>query len=258
MSQLEDVDKFIELSRQIREPKELERLVAGITTEMGFDHYALIHHVDLSPMDAERSHMKNGTLVALTDYPEAWVETYIKRNIVANDPVLIASQRSTVGFRWEDVPNLVKLTSAHRAITADTRQAGLENGFTVPAHVPGEANGSCNFAVRTGHPLPERNLRMAQLIGAFAFQAARAMVMNARDMSTYVRRVNLTPRQLECVALAAQGKSDWEIARILGIGEESVKHHFKMARQQYDVPTRIQAAFRAVFDGQLSLNEIVR
>ena len=52
--------------------------------------------------------------------PPAWVEAYITRNIVAEDPVLLASHRTSVGFKWEDVPKLIKVTSKHRKITEDT------------------------------------------------------------------------------------------------------------------------------------------
>src|SRR3546814_8403862 len=77
---------------------------------------------------------------------------------------------------------LINVTAQHREITSDTRRAGIGNGFTVPAHVPGEANGSCNFAVRTGRELPKKNLPTAHLIGAFAFQAARNIVGTGRQI----------------------------------------------------------------------------
>lgn len=256
MTNFADVEQFIEQSRRVSTAHQLNDLLANISAEMGFDYYALIHHVDLTPMNARLSHMDEGRLVALTNYPEAWVETYVERNIVANDPVLLASHRSNVGFKWEDVPKYIDVTSTHRSITADTRKAGLDKGYTVPAHVPGEANGSCNFAMALGRPLPEHNLLMAQMVGSFAFQAARAMVLKARGRASATRSP-LSSRQLECLALVARGKSDWEIARILNIGPESVKHHIKMVREHYDVPTRVQAVFRAIFDSQLTISDII-
>jgi LuxR family quorum-sensing system transcriptional regulator CciR len=252
-----DVERFIEDSKRISTAHGLNDLLATISADMGFDYYALIHHVDLTPMNSRLTHMDDGRLVALTNYPEGWVEAYVARNIVANDPVLLASHRSNVGFKWEDVPKYIDVTSAHRRITADTRRAGLDQGYTVPAHVPGEANGSCNFAMRSGRPLPEQNLLMAQMVGSFAFQAARTMVTKARGGERAEGRTPLTSRQLECLTLVARGKSDWEIGRILNIGPESVKHHIKMAREHYDVPTRVQAVFRAVFESQLTISDVV-
>lgn len=257
MSQLTDIHTFIELSRAARTPAELDRLILDITKEMGFDYYALIHHVNLSAHSPDLQHMNRGELVALWNYPESWVEIYHERNIVANDPVLIASQRTNVGFAWEDMGNLIKITPLHRAITEDTRRAGLAQGFTVPAHIPGEANGSCNFALRTGRSLPRHNLPMAQLVGSFAFQAARAMVENAGRQQSPLTSRRLGNRQLECIALLARGKTDWEIGRILGISELTVRRHLTLAKEHYDVASRVQVVMRAMFEGQISLSDVL-
>lgn len=258
MNNFADVQTFIDRSRLVTGPLELERLLADVSRDMGFDYYALIHHVDLSAYSADLRHVTDGGLLALTNYPESWIEAYVQRNIVADDPVLLASQRTNVGFTWEDVGKMIKVTSHHRAVTEDTRRAGLVQGFTVPCHIPGEANGSCTFAVRRGRSLPVRNLPMAQLIGSFAFQAARNLVrVSVQDLGSTPAQP-LSERQLQCVALVARGKSDWEIGRILNISEETVKRHLSLARAHYDVPKRIQVALRAIFEGQIALTDVVK
>src|SRR3546814_10053000 len=93
-------------------------------------------------LSADLAHMDQGDLIGLTNYPQEWVEIYQRRNIVANDPILLASHQTNVGFAWDDIGDLINVTAQHREITSDTRRAGIGNGFTVPAHVPGEANGS--------------------------------------------------------------------------------------------------------------------
>lgn len=257
MTQLSDVNSFIEISKSVTRPQDLDRLIADISREMGFDHYALIHHVDLTAYTSDLDHMEKGSLVALWNYPETWVEQYHERNIVANDPVLIASQRTNVGFAWEDMGDLIKITPLHRAITEDTRRAGLAQGFTVPAHIPGETIGSCSFAVKTGRALPRDNLAMAQLVGSFAFQAARAMVVKARQKGPPDVPKRLGNRQLQCIALMARGKSDWEIGRILGISDLTVRRHLTLAKEHYDVTSRFQMAMRAMFEGQISLSDVL-
>jgi LuxR family quorum-sensing system transcriptional regulator CciR len=257
MTQLSDINAFIEMSKSVTKPSELDQLIGDITREMGFDYYALIHHVDLTAYSRDLDHIDEGSLVALWSYPETWVEVYQERNIVANDPVLLASQRTNVGFVWEDMGDLIKITPAHRAITEDTRRAGLAQGFTVPAHIPGEVLGSCNFAVATGRALPTHNLAMAQLVGSFAFQAARAMVEKARKKGPETIPKRLGNRQLQCIALMARGKSDWEIGKILGISELTVRRHLTLAKEHYDVVSRFQVAMRAMFDGQISLSDVL-
>ena len=258
MTGLNAVQAFVDKSRTLGSPSELRGLLADITTEMGFDYFALIHHVDLSGYSEALTHMEEGELVALGTYPESWIERYIADNIVANDPVLLASQRTNVGFCWSDIPTLIPVTDAHRDIRERTVKAGIDDGYTVPAHVPGEANGSCNFAMATGRALPHDNLKMAQLIGGFAFQAARAMVFNAFPEAKRPIKGPLTQRQLECVLFAARGKSNWEIGKILGISEGTVKRHIEDARAHYEVGSRMQVVMRALFEGQIGLVDALR
>ena len=117
-------------------------------------------------------------------------------------------------------------------------------------------NGSCNFAVGPKRAAPRDNFSMAQLVGSFAFQAARSMVVRSRGLIARPP-VKLTDRQLECIVLVARGKTDWEIGAILGISEETVKRHIADARARYDVPKRMQVVLRALFDGVVPLSEML-
>jgi len=258
MSRLDAVQAFVDKARSLRRPSELRGLLADITNEMGFDYFALMHHVDLSGYTEALTHMEQGELVALGTYPESWIEHYIADNIVANDPVLLASHRTNMGFCWSEIPALIPVTQAHREIRERTIKAGIGDGFTVPAHVPGEANGSCNFAMARGRALPRDSLKVAQLIGGFAFQAARAMVFNAYPKARRPQKGPLTQRQLECVLFAARGKSDWEIGKILGISPGTVKRHIEDARAHYEVGSRMQVVMRALFEGQIGLVDALR
>lgn len=133
--------------------------------------------------------------------------------------------------------------------------SGIGDGFTVPAHIPGESNGSCSFAMRAGEPIREEHLAVAQLVGAFAFEAARRL-WRMRGAVAPPRR--LTDRQRDCVVWAARGKSDWEIAQILGIGHETVIRHLKQARERYGVSKRTMLAVSALFDGTISFIDVLK
>lgn len=257
MSRIDDVQAFIDASRRISTAEELHGLMQQISAEMRFDHFALVHHVDLRPFETKEGRLATQEFVALSNYPSFWMDQYVSDAIVENDPILMASQRSPVGFEWSNVAQYVKMTSAQREIMDRTSRAGLANGYTVPANVPGELNGSVNFAVATGHDAPRNNFMMAQLVGSFAFQAARELIAKLRNAGDY-DPIRLTPRQLECIVLMARGKSDWEIGKILGISEETAKRYAKDAREAYGVPKRIQVVIRALFDGQIPLTSLVK
>jgi LuxR family quorum-sensing system transcriptional regulator CciR len=68
----------------------------------------------------------------------------------------------------------------------------------------------------------------------------------------------LTPRQRDCVVLVAQGKSDWEIGRLLGISESTVHKHVEDAKRRYGVPTRIQLVVRSLFEKRVAFSDVLR
>ncbi len=256
MTQLSDVQAFIDRSRKASSPADLHDLMHGISADMGFDFFALVHHVDLRPFGMVNGQSLTSEFIALSNYPQAWIEQYINDDVVNFDPRLLASQRTNVGFGWDQIHELIDITPMHLKTIERARHAGIDDGFTVPANVPGEINGSCNFAVGPKRAAPRINFPMAQLVGSFAFQAARSMVVRSRGL-TARPPVKLTDRQLECIVLVARGKTDWEIGTILGISEQTVKQHIADARSRYDVPKRMQVVLRALFDGAVPLSEML-
>jgi LuxR family quorum-sensing system transcriptional regulator CciR len=263
MSRLDDVNAFITQSRACRTADDLRRLMEAITLEMGFEAYAVFQHVhEFSWGDTN--------LLGISNYPRNWLEYFFQHWPAVDDPVHLASYQTSVGFRFAEIPSLIKVSERHRTILEAARRAGIADGFCVPAHIPGEIDGTCTFTVGTMAALPEANLPMAQLVGSFAYEAARRIQLSGRtaanlgasipraEVSSSIVSHAITTRQLECLALVAKGKSDWEISRILGIGQETVKHHIRTARERYDVTTRVQAAIRAIAEGQLSIYDAIR
>jgi LuxR family quorum-sensing system transcriptional regulator CciR len=77
---------------------------------------------------------------------------------------------------------MIRLTPSDRSVLAQARIVGIGDGFTVPTHVPGEITGSCSFAMDSGEPFPRQLHSIAQILGAFAFEAARlCSVVHARE-----------------------------------------------------------------------------
>ena len=243
----ERVDAFVEDVSGVGTEEELADCLEAISRDMGFRYFALTHHVDIreAPRPAIRLH----------NYPTEWVAWFDEQKLGPSDPVHRASHLTTVGFAWSQLPRMIKLTPRDVAILELAGCNGIGDGYTIPAHVPGESNGSCSFATLAGDPLPLEHLATAHLIGAFSFEAARRLwrVREAR-----VPLPHLTDRQRDCLVWSARGKSDWEIACILGIGRETVIQHLKDARERYGVARRGQLTVHALFDGTISFLDVLR
>lgn len=62
----------------------------------------------------------------------------------------------------------------------------------------------------------------------------------------------LSPRQIECLRLAATGKTSTEIAMHLGLSSRTVDQYFGEACERLQVRNRVQAVAKALELGLLS------
>ena len=68
--------------------------------------------------------------------------------------------------------------------------------------------------------------------------------------------VVLPPRERECLTLAGCGKSDWVIGEVLGVSWRTAHNAIERAKKRYGVSHRVQAVVRAVFDGQIMVDDL--
>ncbi|HEY0107778.1 MAG TPA: LuxR family transcriptional regulator [Rhizomicrobium sp.] len=253
MSLISNVQSFVAEANRTTDLAELQALLQAAVRELGFDYFALVHHVNI--------YKTKGEAVFLFDFPSAWTELVDRRGYFIDDPVHVACEQSAAPFTWSDVPRMIALTDRQREMLHAAKLAGLEDGFTVPIHIPGEYTGSCTFSTRGGRAIPQANLPAAHYVACFAFEAARRLVQRraAQRGSNAVLPPHhkLTRRQLDCVVLAGRGKSDKDVAQILGISNQTVHQHMEAAKQKYDVATRMQLIVRALFDSQLAFADLV-
>jgi DNA-binding CsgD family transcriptional regulator len=248
MPRLAIAEAFVARARASTTRAQLYQSLEECCDRMHLRFFALLHHVDFAHGESEA--------IRLHNYPEEWQHWFDDNRLGRTDPVHRASQSANVGFAWSAVPAMIKLTPRDESILALARLAGIGDGFTVPAHVPGEIQGSCSFAVQADEEFPRELYPVVQLIGGFAFEAARRLT-NARDVWAEGRTI-LTDRQRDCVLWAARGKTDWEISRILDIRHETVIQHLKHARERYGVQKRAMLAVRALFDGLICFADILQ
>jgi LuxR family transcriptional regulator, quorum-sensing system regulator CciR len=238
-------DRFADRASACTSLQQLRSALKDACAQLGFDYFALLHHSSLEGPDS--------SLVRIDNYPDEWVDELLGEGLAADDPVHLASRRANTGFAWAELGSIIALSRRHRSILSRSARFGLGDGFTVPVNVPGEPSGSCSFAVRRGRSLPGRRLMCAELVGAHAFRAARRI----QDLPRRRGRPHLSRRELQCLRLVALGKTDVEIALILGIAHETARQYVKRARAAYDVVSRSQLVVHALFDEWVAFDEIL-
>ncbi|WP_336967757.1 helix-turn-helix transcriptional regulator [Sphingobium aromaticiconvertens] len=220
----------------------------AIARELGFLHYALIHHDDLRAQRWDR--------VDLKDYPTAITEHLIGRQRYRRDPVIRGCIFADSAFLWSDLSRIIKLDRQDRASLEMGAREGLNEGITLPYVRLGDCMGSCTFA---GMRRPEhgpRYLGAAQMIGIFAFQSARRLILGEREIVP--PQPKLHPRPRDCVTLAGRGYSNKEIARALSLTPRTVDGYLTEARHLFNAHDRTELVVSAVLAGEIGLHELRR
>ncbi|MBK6413879.1 LuxR family transcriptional regulator [Sphingopyxis sp.] len=235
-----------ELSAELSSATSQENLFAALadaSARLGFSHFALAYE--------RRGGGTTGSLL-IHDYPATWARTYVDLDLGGADPVRRAGERSMTGFEWRNLAAYVPLTKRDLQMLEMGRQNGLAEGFTVPRHLPGEASGACSFVMTTGNLPDPATLSVAEILGAVALTSARQIVGGTSPR----KRPTLSERQRECVLWTARGKTASEVGAILGISEETVIQHLKIARDRYDVHCRQMLILCTLFDGLIGFSDI--
>jgi LuxR family quorum-sensing system transcriptional regulator CciR len=243
------VQDFSRAARGAADIAQLHALLREAVQALGFDHFLL---------------QGAAGRIWLADLPPGWTQAAAP----SADAVLAVSSQSYAPFLWSDIPRLLPLTRGQRDFLDAAHAAGTGAAVTAPVHRArggSEAGGysifagCCSFLMTSGASLPLGSLAAAHYIGALAFDAAEILRQEyvPQDRPAVPRGPQLTPRQRDCVVLVAQGKSDWQIGRLLGISESTVHKHVEDAKRRFGVSTRIQLVVRSLRDARLSFSEVI-
>jgi LuxR family transcriptional regulator, quorum-sensing system regulator CciR len=243
MFPLSIADEFTRVIRARTDWPTLKDALDLAARRMGFHYFAAIHHIDF----AANPHAG----LRLHNYPSDFVRRFDIEQRGPSDPIHRASHVTASGFRWRDVPDMIALTRRDTLILEEARACGIGEGYTKPAHIPGEARGSISFAVETGAEFPEDMIPCALFIGDLAFEAARRAARRFRTGP----RLHFTDRELECIVLVGRGATDRQIAQALGVRPSTVIEHLRNARASCDLTARGVLPLRAMLEGFLCISD---
>lgn len=239
-------ESFIELSRSGMADRSLAMGFGRALEALGFRHWALCSHIDplRSPVHS----------ILLHNYPQTWTQRYSEAGLYEIDPVLERAARDPTPFFWDTAFEDQPVTAAQRKLLAEAAGFGVVHGYTVPIHLswlPGALRASCS--VIPAGPVDRRSYSVLPGIAACLYTAMTC----ARSDPWTESSVELSRRERQCLALAAQGKDDWAIGELLHLSHETVHWYFKRLMGRLGMSTRIQAVVWALRKGQLSFGEIL-
>jgi LuxR family quorum sensing-dependent transcriptional regulator len=186
-----------------------------------------------------------GEHIHYRETPKGWEQIYSERGFAQTNFVTHAARRSARPFVWSEV------TIANDAFAKASDEMwgvlhafGLGDGLAVPNHTAANVS-VLSLAVFDGVDLSSELRKAIVLSSHYVHDRLREL-----DTPPF-KTVRLTPRERDCLAFAAEGKSDWDIAQILGIAQSTVHAHVENAKRKLRVKTRMQAVAKLARAGEL-------
>lgn len=176
------------------------------------------------------------TMVCLSG-PDGWPERYFAQDYVSRDPLVLQSAQSPDPYMWGELLTNPAYNSGQTRILHEAAEFGMQNGFAVPIL---SMQYGMTLVTVSGSPkkLSTRDRAELQLAAISAHARIRELHPRKRRLPPLPP---LSPRERECLAWSAAGKSDWEIGEILSISERTAYAHIENIRRKYGVATRHQA-----------------
>jgi len=182
----------------------------------------------------------------ITTYPEAWATHYMNSRYERVDPIVVQALGNTEPFEWGLELGQTRLMSEpQRQFMDEAAEFGIRCGFTVPIHDSHGPISAVTF-VADEHNVAafrrriEEHRRVLQLMSMYFDAHVRRKLVPGRKIDN----VHLSPRELECLEWAAEGKSAWEIGGILGISRHTAAFHLENVKTKLGVRTILQAVAR--------------
>jgi DNA-binding CsgD family transcriptional regulator len=177
----------------------------------------------------------------ISNYPVEWTDHYLREHYERVDPVIIEALKATEPFEWGQEFAAKRLSKPQYALLDEAAQFGIRCGFTVPVHDSRGPVAAVTFAADERRPTFQRcieqNRSVLQLMAMYFHAHARRRL----SINRVIDGVALSPRELQCLEWAAQGKSAWEIGRLLNISRRTAAFHLDNAKMKFGVRTICQA-----------------
>jgi LuxR family transcriptional regulator, quorum-sensing system regulator SolR len=229
------VDAF-EAMEKAQSSDELRVQMARFARDLGFEHFAYALTVKVPSLKTQQYYI-NG-------FPPGWAERYLAQGYFALDPIVRHAERSAMPAVWTD-------ESFHGRESGDfwedAKGFGLAEGLSFAVHEQPGVTGI--FSLARDQVLDHQGQDLAALVGRAQMFASLLHHAVARiDLPKLLpeQATALTERERECLRWTADGKTAWEIGKILSIAERTVVFHINNVVQKLGAANKTQAIVRAV------------
>ncbi len=182
------------------------------------------------------------------NWPAEWLRIYNENDFFPADPFVEEARRSMTSFLWSEVEHQRPLTPRGKEIYRMGHEFGWCEVIGIPIHGPAGYQGFVSLASMEDITLTFVDRACLDMTARVIHERCRKEIgfgMMPEDTP------KLTARELECMQWVGLGKTDWEIAQVLGISASTVHFHVEGAKKKLGLSSRAEAVARLTLYGLL-------
>ena len=174
--------------------------------------------------------------------PEGWWEEYVAMAKREQDPGVMMARSSLMGCTLTETVRMLEPIGIDRWPIELSHKFGMRDALTCSV--------GRRWLVSYWSSKPLQNILTQPgrilLFAAASFAALRLEQLIDHDPRWMGKTARITPRELAVLRLISLGKTTDETARLLGLGEETVRSHSKNAQSKLGVRNKTHAACEAI------------
>ncbi len=218
----------------------VSRLHSLFEFEVAFCGYAKVSDV-LTNDDA------HGSVINI-NFPQAFLERYLSKNYHLIDSVAQAYFKTLEIQNWRDAEDRYP-EHAGNIVTQEARDFGLMDGMTYGSVFP--SSGYATSLSFSGKHID--NEERTRIILKYAVPHLSQVLQRILHSSLNTDKPSLTPTELEVLKWLKEGKSSWEISKILHRSERTINFHVANIIKKLNAMNRTHAVAIAIENKLLDL-----
>ncbi len=192
-------------------------------------------------------------MIEISSYPDKWQTLYHKKGLVKIDPMLIYAETHHTPITWSEIVHSCHDEKNTRKYLRNAKKHDLNSGISFPLRGNVGSTAVFNLASKIVSPLPQELINTALTFGMLFANHVHDAVLRIFDEDLLpIKKKRLSLRERECLLWVAEGKTTWEIAKILKIADRTVTYHLENIISKLEVKNRQQAVAHGLMMSYIS------
>ncbi len=235
--------------KQVDSQDKLSAMCEEFLGDISIDYFefSLCHSISLADPD----------ILVMDNLPREWSDFYHKRDFQRVDPITSYCFSNTLPVHWHKLIQLPEYRdSQYQVMLRNARKFGLVSGLSIPLRTSSGGAGMFSLISRQE---PEQCEHFFNILTPYALLLTSHLLdcikrnrwMNKEKI---LAKIKLTDREYHCLFWACEGKTSWEISRILCISERTVLFHLNNATQKVGAKNRQHAVAKSLLGNVIRPN----